>query len=182
MFWLEPGPLTSATTNVVYLCRPSIKYVKIIAGVIVSSNYVCVVDSVYVEQVKAHIRESQKHRYTLFLVPRISTLVSRILEEEGILGDITISSYNLQFIPIANDVISLENDSAFKEIWVVCVLSIPHECSIAQRSQDGDETAIYNSALALGALQKVYGRFPRILGKGDYASVGACIFTRIEIS
>lgn len=83
-----------------------------------------VVDSMYAEQVKAHVRESQKHRYTLFLVPRTSTLVSRILEEEGILGDITISSYNLQFIPIANDVISLENDNAFKEIWVVCVLSI----------------------------------------------------------
>ncbi|KAG1774000.1 Sec1-like protein [Suillus placidus] len=144
MFWLEPGPLTSTTTNVVYLCRPLIKYVKIIA-----------------DQVKAHIRESQKHRYTLFLVPRISTLVSRILEEEGILGDITISSYNLQFIPIADDVISLENDNAFKELWV-----------------DGDETVIYNSALALNSLQKVYGRFPRILGKGDYASRLATLLTK----
>ncbi|KAG2155689.1 Sec1-like protein [Suillus clintonianus] len=144
MFWLEPGPLTSTTTNVVYLCRPLIKYVKIIA-----------------DQVKAHIRESQKHRYTLFLVPRISTLVSRILEEEGILGDITISSYNLQFIPIADDVISLENDNAFKELWV-----------------DGDETVIYNSALALNSLQKVYGRFPRMLGKGDYASRLATLLTK----
>lgn len=144
MFWLEPGPLTSAATNVVYLCRPLIKYVKIIA-----------------DQVKAHLRESQKHRYTLFLVPRISTLVSRILEEEGILGDITISSYNLQFIPIADDVISLENDNAFKELWV-----------------DGDETVIYNSALALNSLQKVYGHFPRILGKGDYASRLATLLTK----
>lgn len=32
MFWLEPGPLTATTTNVVYLCRPRISYVKIIAG------------------------------------------------------------------------------------------------------------------------------------------------------
>jgi hypothetical protein len=46
-----------------------------------------------------------------------------MLEEEGILGDITISSYNLQFIPIAGDVISLENDNAFKELWVVCTPS-----------------------------------------------------------
>ena len=35
------------------------------------------------------------------------------------MGDVTISTYNLQFIPIAEDVISLENDNAFKEIWVV---------------------------------------------------------------
>lgn len=32
MFWLEPGPLASTTTNVIYLCRPLIKYVKMIAG------------------------------------------------------------------------------------------------------------------------------------------------------
>ena len=68
------------------------------------------------DQIKRHGRESQKHNYTLFLVPRTSTLVSRILEEEGVLGDITISSYNLQFIPLADDVISLEHDAAFKEI------------------------------------------------------------------
>ncbi|EGO31072.1 hypothetical protein SERLADRAFT_359168, partial [Serpula lacrymans var. lacrymans S7.9] len=144
MYWLESGPLTSTTTNIVYLCRPLIKYVKIIA-----------------DQIKRHAKESLKHNYTLFLVPRTSTLVSRILEEEGVLGDVTISSYNLQFIPVAEDVISLENDNAFKEIWV-----------------DGDETVIYNSALALASLQKLYGQFPRIIGKGDYAAKLATLLTR----
>ncbi|KZT73220.1 Sec1-like protein [Daedalea quercina L-15889] len=136
MFWLEPGPLSATTTNIVYLCRPLVKWVKIIA-----------------EQLKRHAREAQKHTYTLLLVPRTSTLVSRILEEEGILGDVTISSYNLQFIPLAEDVISLENDNAFKELWV-----------------DGDETVIYNSMQALHGLERLYGHFPRIVGKGDYAS------------
>ena len=32
MFWLESGPLTSTTTNVVYLCRPLIRNIKIVAG------------------------------------------------------------------------------------------------------------------------------------------------------
>ena len=32
MFWLESGPLTSTTTNAVYLCRPLIRNIKIIAG------------------------------------------------------------------------------------------------------------------------------------------------------
>lgn len=72
-----------------------------------------------VDQIKRHGREGQKHTYTLLLVPRTSTLVTRILEEEGVLGDVTVSSYNLQFIPLADDILSLENDSAFKEIWVV---------------------------------------------------------------
>lgn len=73
----------------------------------------------YQDQIKRHAKESQKHTYTLILVPRVSTLVNRILEEEGVLGEVTISSYNLQFIPLADDVLSLENDNAFKEIWVV---------------------------------------------------------------
>ena len=76
------------------------------------------------DQIKRHGAESQKHTYTLLLVPRTSTLITRVLEEEGVLGDVTVSSYNLQFIPIADDVISLENDEAFKEIWVVgCTIS-----------------------------------------------------------
>jgi len=32
MFWLESGPLTSTTTSVVYLCRPLIRNIKIVAG------------------------------------------------------------------------------------------------------------------------------------------------------
>ncbi|KAJ7070547.1 Sec1-like protein [Mycena amicta] len=144
MFWLEAGPLSSTTTNIVYLCRPRIKYVKIIA-----------------DQIKAHAREGQKHTYTLLLVPRESTLVSRILEEEGVLGDVRIASYGLQFIPIADDVVSLEHDTAFKEIWV-----------------DGDETIVYDSAQALLTLEKLYGLFPRIVGKGDQAARLATLLTR----
>ncbi|KAG6854160.1 hypothetical protein C0991_010071 [Blastosporella zonata] len=144
MFWLEPGALSSTTTNIIYLCRPLIKYVKIIA-----------------DHVKQHAKESRKHTYTLLLVPRISTLVTQILEEEGVLGDITISSYNLQFIPLADDVVSLEYENAFKDLWV-----------------DGDETAIYDSAQALGMLQKLYGLFPRVVGKGDAAARLATLLTR----
>ncbi|KAI0778775.1 Sec1-like protein [Trametes elegans] len=144
MFWLEAGPLSATSTNIVYLCRPLIKWIKTIA-----------------DQIKRHARESQKHTYTLLLVPRTSTLVTRILEEEGVLGDISISSYNLQFIPLAEDVISLENDNAFKEIWV-----------------DGDEGVIYDSMQALVTLQKLHGLFPRMIGKGDYAARLANLLSR----
>ena len=74
------------------------------------------------DQIKRHGRENRQHTYTLLLVPRVSAVVSRVLEDEGVLGDVSISAYDLQFIPIAEDVISLESDGAFKEIWVVCIL------------------------------------------------------------
>ncbi|GLB35714.1 putative STXBP unc-18 SEC1 family protein [Lyophyllum shimeji] len=144
MFWLEPGSLSATTPNIVYLCRPMIKYVKIIA-----------------DHIKRYAKESRKHTYTLFLVPRISTLITRILEEEGVLGDVTISSYNLQFVPLADDVVSLEHENAFKDLWV-----------------DGDETVIYDSAQALTTFQKLYGLFPRIVGKGDGAARLATLLSR----
>ncbi|EKM84019.1 hypothetical protein AGABI1DRAFT_117473 [Agaricus bisporus var. burnettii JB137-S8] len=144
MFWLEAGPLNATTTNIIYLTRPSIKHVKIIA-----------------DQIKRHARESQKHNYTVLLVPRLSTLVSRILEEEGVLGEVTLSTYNLQFIPVADDVISLEREDAFRELWV-----------------DGDETVIFDSAQALIALQNRFGTFPRIIGKGDYAGKLAALLVK----
>lgn len=37
--------------------------------------------------------------------------------------------------------------------------------------QDGDETSIYDSSQALHTLQKLFGLFPRITGKGDHAGV-----------
>ena len=37
--------------------------------------------------------------------------------------------------------------------------------------QDGDETSVYDSAQALVTLQKLFGPFPRILGKGNFAFV-----------
>ncbi|KAK7686681.1 hypothetical protein QCA50_010281 [Cerrena zonata] len=144
MFWLEPGPLSATSPNIVYLCRPWIKWIKIVA-----------------DQIKRHARDGQTHTYTILLVPRQSTLVKRILEEEGVLGDVNISAYNLQFIPIAEDVISLESDNAFKELWV-----------------DGDETVIFDSTQALITLQKLYGAFPRIVGKGDYAAKLASLLQR----
>lgn len=129
MFWLEPGALSSTTTNIVYLCRPKISYVKIIAGI---SNQVpdirlCLL---LLEHIKRHTSESRKHSYTLLLVPRVSTLVTQILEDEGVLGDVTISSYNLQFIPLADDVLSLECDSAFRDLWVVS-LALDHSFNVS---------------------------------------------------
>lgn len=32
MFWLEAGPLNVGTRNVVWLCRPKLSYMRIIAG------------------------------------------------------------------------------------------------------------------------------------------------------
>ncbi|CAG7853945.1 Vacuolar protein sorting-associated protein 33A Short=hVPS33A [Serendipita indica DSM 11827] len=146
MFWLESGPLNAATSNIVYLCRPKIKFAKIIA-----------------DHIKKHTTAGDKHIYSLILTPRTSTLIAQILEEEGVLGEISILPFNLQFIPLEEDLLSLEHEEAFKEIWL-----------------EGDETSLYNSAQALLTLQRLYGLFPRIMGKGEHAERLAKLLMRLN--
>ena len=62
---------------------------------------------------------STTHTYTLILVPRRTSLCDRILEEEGILGEVNISSYKLEFIPVEDDVVSLELENVWREINLV---------------------------------------------------------------
>ncbi|KAH7108434.1 ATP binding protein [Auriculariales sp. MPI-PUGE-AT-0066] len=147
MYWLESGPSPQvATPNVVYLCRPQMQYAKAIA-----------------DHLKAHRAANQKFSYTVLLVPRVSTVMRRIFEDEGVLGDLTLSAYDLQFIPLEDDVISLEYEHAFREIWL-----------------DGDETAVFNSAQALLTLERLYGAFPRIVGKGDHAAKLKNLLKRLQ--
>lgn len=42
-----------------------------------------------------------------------------MLEEEGVLGDVVIKEYNLAFIPLESDVLSLEMENAAREIFLV---------------------------------------------------------------
>ncbi|KZO91497.1 Sec1-like protein [Calocera viscosa TUFC12733] len=133
MFWLEAGALSAQTTNIIYLCRPQIRWMKIIA-----------------EQIKGHTAANERHAYTLLLVPRRTILCDRILEEEGVFGDITLGQLKLEFIPLEEDVLSLEMENTYKEVFL-----------------DGDNTAIYYSAQALMTVQQAFGLFPRIIGKGD---------------
>lgn len=123
MFWLEPGPLSSNAKNIVYLCRPKIKLIKLIAGEcdLSLTSIQALLSGALLDQIKRHARDGQKYIYTLFLVPRVSTLVSRVLEEEGVLGEVALSAFNLQFITLDDDILSLENDHAFKDIWAVCI-------------------------------------------------------------
>ncbi|KAG8721038.1 hypothetical protein FRC08_016158 [Ceratobasidium sp. 394] len=135
MFWLEHGPLSSTTTNIVYLCRPQTKWMKIVA-----------------EQIKKHTAENLQHNYALMLVPRRTVLCDKILEDEGVFGEVTISEYPLEFIPLEDDLISLEWENTFKEVYL-----------------DGDESSIYYAAQALSTIQRAYGQFPRVVGKGNGA-------------
>ena len=46
-----------------------------------------------------------------------------------------------------------------------------HESDTLLIQQNGDDTPLYDTSMALMTFQQAYGLFPRILGKGDGAQV-----------
>ena len=52
-----------------------------------------------------------EHEFFIFWVPRRTLVSNSILEEAGIIGDVNISEFPLYFMPLEEDVLSLELDS-----------------------------------------------------------------------
>lgn len=94
MFWLEAGPLNVGTRNVVWLCRPKLSYMRIIAGELGLSTYMSGRTDVSIEQIRSHQTNPSGTGplvYTILLVPRATELCRKVLEDEGVAGDVNIS-------------------------------------------------------------------------------------------
>eukprot|EP00899_Mesostigma_viride_P017161 jgi/Mesvir1/25446/Mv01717-RA.1 len=87
----------------------------------------------------------------------------KVLNDEGVMGDVSVREYNLELIPLEDDVVSMELADTLRG------------CAV-----DGDRSPLFYTARALLQLQKRFGRFPRILGKGHAAYAVADIMTRLE--
>ena len=117
-----------------------------------------------VEQIKLVRSESKiDHDFTVIWVPRRTLVSNMILEEHGVLGEASVSELSLYFIPLEPDLLSLELDSSFSDL-----------------SLRKDPTSIFASAKALMLLQKQYGLFPRVLGKGDNAKTLADLLQKMR--
>lgn len=55
----------------------------------------------------------------MFLAPRRTLACDKIFEDEGIMGEITIREFPLYMIPLEPDLLSLELDGAFEELYLV---------------------------------------------------------------
>jgi hypothetical protein len=77
----------------------------------------------------------------------------------------------MEFIPLEDDLLSLELDDVARDIYLVSLLTRSFNESLMY--QNGDDTPLYYASLALMTFQRAFGLFPRILGKGDAAKVGS---------
>ncbi|KAI4163822.1 MAG: hypothetical protein LQ342_002595 [Letrouitia transgressa] len=137
VFFLENKNVDSSQKNIVFLIggeKPS----------------VCVAVAEQIKQIRAN--SSVEHDLSIIWVPRRTLVSDKILEDAGVLGDVSVEEFSLRFLPLEQDVLTLAFEDPFGDIYL-----------------RKDPTSIYLAAQALMPLQKKYGLFPRILGKGDNA-------------
>jgi len=96
-------------------------------------------------------------------VPRRTLVSEKILEEAGVLGDTNIAEFPLYFLPLEKDLLSLELDDSFADLYL-----------------RKDPTPIFLLARALMLIQQKHGLFPRITGKGDNAKRLADLLGRMR--
>lgn len=96
-------------------------------------------------------------------MPRRTLVSDQLLEEAGVLGDANVSELPLSFFPLENDVLSLELNDSFRDLYL-----------------SKDVTPNFLLAKALMEIQQNHGLFPRIIGKGDNAKRVADLLARMR--
>lgn len=123
VYHLEPdaAQLVVNHDKVIYLLRPSQKNAEIITGSTASLFALSPSLTWLVDHVKAKPAEpylTQREIHVSFIPKRTSTCV-HVLEKRGVLGDIILGDLPLLFLPLERDLLSLELESSFKELYFV---------------------------------------------------------------
>ncbi|MCJ1332330.1 hypothetical protein MMC10_009022 [Thelotrema lepadinum] len=135
VFFLENNNVDTSQRNVVFLTRGE------------SADRPLAI----AEQIQRLQQSSQsEHEFTVFVTPRKTLVCSKIFEDTGVLGDIVLDEFPLYFLPLDPDLLSLELEDSFSNLYL-----------------RKDPTCVFLAAKALMLLQDKYGLFPRIIGKGD---------------
>jgi hypothetical protein len=153
IYWLERQPVTATGKALFYLLRPTIPNIKLVAS-----------------HIKGHQQSKEDYSYKLVFVPRSSTLTDALLESEGVKGSVDVVGWDMGFIPLEPDLISLERDSTFRELWVVSTILRKRGFLFKiLKLQEEDPTPLHLCLGPLQVLYRLYGAIPHVIGKGTYA-------------
>lgn len=97
-------------------------------------------------------------------MPRKSLLCKKKLQNRGVFGNFTlIEEFVCDLFPFDNDLLSMELGDSFKEFHL-----------------ENDPTCLYQVAQSIQSLQKLYGKIPRVTGRGPAASKVWELMKRLE--
>lgn len=72
------------------------------------------------EQIKGLQKNAPiEHEISIIWVPRRTLVSNKILENEGILGDVNVFELPIFFLPLEKDVLSLELADSFNDLYLV---------------------------------------------------------------
>lgn len=127
LFVLQNGNTDSSQRNIVYLVRGE-KPADVQATAGMSKLHYELFSEGRIDGIE-QIKKLQKngtveHEISIFWVPRRSLVSNKILEEDGILGDVNISEFPLYFLPLEDDLLSLELQDSFTELFLVSLYRV----------------------------------------------------------
>ncbi|KAI8902260.1 Sec1-like protein [Globomyces pollinis-pini] len=144
IYHLADGRVEPECKSLIYVTRPTIENVRWVAN---------------------QIKYTANVEHTIHFVPRKTLICDRLLEEEGVYGDVTIGEFHLDIIPLDDDLLSLEMGTSFKDLFL-----------------DGDTSVIQMLSNAIMKYQILYGFGPKILGKGDASKMLAELLERSRLN
>ena len=159
LFYLDSTPLTTSAQAVVFLVRPRVELMPALAAQIRTLARR--------SSAGAGSEASAPPLQRVLFVPRRAILCEKVLEEEGVLGEVTLSECALQWLPLERDLLLLASDGA---------------SALRDSACHGDtSTGLHALARALHALQRdCTGTVPLLRGKGAAARQLADMLLRLR--
>ncbi|CAD8134304.1 unnamed protein product [Paramecium pentaurelia] len=113
-------------------------------------------DRQYMKRIVRIIRNNQlanfNKKYLLIFCPRMNIVCKDYLEKEAVLGDLIITNFNFDLIPLANDLLSLEMNNCLRPLYIGQDMSI-----------------LQTVAESIQRMELVHGKFKNIYAKGNYS-------------
>ncbi|CAD8049642.1 unnamed protein product [Paramecium sonneborni] len=113
-------------------------------------------DRQYMKRIVRIIRNNQlanfNKKYLLIFCPRLNIVCKDYLEKEAVLGDLILTNFNFDLIPLANDLLSLEMNNCLKPLYI-----------------GQDMQILQTIAESIQRIELVHGKFKNIYAKGNYA-------------
>ncbi|KAL0227929.1 hypothetical protein RCL1_004072 [Eukaryota sp. TZLM3-RCL] len=99
---------------------------------------------------------STRRVFRVLFTPRVTQVCTRLFEQRNMLTSIKLSSFELLFIPLDDDIISLERTNCLRRIFI-----------------DGDTSAIFHAAQSIVSIEQRHGIIVKIVALGRQAMVCA---------
>ncbi|CAD8143363.1 unnamed protein product [Paramecium pentaurelia] len=135
IYYIDSDQLDVETNQIIFFVNPDRQYMKRIVRIIRNNQLA-----------------NFNKKYLLIFCPRLNIVCKDYLEKEAVLGDLIITNFNFDLIPLANDLLSLDMNNCLRPLY------IGQDMSILQTVAE----SIYRMEL-------VHGKFKNIYAKGNFS-------------